>query len=520
MASGAELPSVKQILSIASEFGLDLSEAEASSYQNLMKGPMTSYRRLEEFSEYKPEVKYKRDSGYRPTTEENPYNAWYWRCEIKGTDSGILDGYDVGIKDSIFVAGIPLMNGSRLLEGFIPEFDATVVTRILDAGGTIVGKTNAEDHSFSGGGHTCALGPTRNPHKITHSPGGSSSGSGAAVAAGDIKMAIGGDQAGSIRIPACRCGIVGLKPTFGLVPYTGAVMIEMTVDHLGPMCDTVENAARLLSAIAGPDPLDPRQRGIIPSNYTQDYLPAINTDIKGLKIGILKEGFGQVQWPDLGFPGSDKVVDEKCYSALRALEEKGAEIKEISVPIHLDGPHIWNGVGIEGSCEFMMKGYNSGTNWSGHYNTRLQEWIGRSLDSRPNDLPVPGKLVLILGEYMHRNYHGRYYAKGQNIRRVLTQSYNDALEDCDVLAMPTIPFATPPLAEPDCSIEDNMRSVLNMINNTCQADLTGHPAISVPCGKNDDDLPIGLMLIGRHFDDFTVLKVADSIEKSGDWKNR
>ena len=168
----------------------------------------------------------------------------------------------------------------------------------------------------------------------------------------------------------------------------------------------------------------------------------------------------------------------------------------------------------------MMKGYNSGTNWSGHYNTRLQEWIGRSLDSRPNDLPVPGKLVLILGEYMHRNYHGRYYAKGQNIRRLLTQSYNDALEDCDVLAMPTIPFATPPLAEPDCSIEDNMRSVLNMINNTCQADLTGHPAISVPCGKNDDDLPIGLMLIGRHFDDFTVLKVADSIEKSGDWKNR
>ncbi len=120
---------------------------------------------------------------------------------------------------------------------------------------------------------------------------------------------------------------------------------------------------------------------------------------------------------------------------------------------------------------------------------------------------------------MHRNYHGRYYAKGQNIRHLLTQSYNEALNDCDVLAMPTIPFVTPPLAEPDCSIEDNMRSVLNMINNTCQADLTGHPAINVPCGINDE-LPIGLMLIGRHFDDFTVLRVADSVEKSGNWENR
>ena len=150
------------------------------------------------------------------------------------------------------------------------DVDATIVTRILDAGGTIIGKTNCEDMSFSGSSHTNALGPIRNPHKPTHSVGGSSGGSAAAIVAGDCELTTGGDQGGSIRIPASWSGRVGHKPTYGLVPYTGAMMIEMTMDHVGPMADNVENCARLLSAMAGPDPLDPRQRGVIPKNYVKD----------------------------------------------------------------------------------------------------------------------------------------------------------------------------------------------------------------------------------------------------------
>src|SRR5262249_18334954 len=152
---------------------------------------------------------------------------------------------------------------------------------------------------------------------------------------------LGGDQAGSIRIPASRCGVVGHKPTFGLVPYTGCVMAEMTLDHVGPICDTVENVARLLSVIAGPDSLDPRQRGVIPETYVRDYMPAVGKGVKDLRIGFLKEAFGQKDWPDLGFKGSDEVVDKKCRNAIKRLEGQGAVLSEVSVPIFFDGPHLW-----------------------------------------------------------------------------------------------------------------------------------------------------------------------------------
>ena len=516
---GANLPTLSQIRELADGFNLDLTDADVASYQTLMRGIMKSTAVLEEISEFRPEVKYSRTPGYRPSAEENPYNAWYYRCHIEGAPTGILKGYEVGIKDAHCVAGVPMMNGSRVLEGYMPDVDATVVTRILDAGGTIVGKTNTEDCSFSGGGFTSARGPMRIPRKPTHPAGGSSGGSAAAVAAGDVKMATGGDQAGSIRLPASRCGIVGHKPTFGLVPYTGSVMIDMTLDHLGPMCDTVENTARLLSAIAGPDPLDPRQRGVTPQDYVRDYMPAIGKGAKGLKIGILKEGFKQKAWADLGFPASDEIVDQKCLSAIKELKRLGAEVKEVSVPMHLVGPHIWNGIGIEGPAQFMMRGNSHGTNWFGFYNTSLLDALGRNFDSRARDLPVPAKLVLLAGAYLNKYYHGRYYAKAQNQRHLLTAAYDEIFKDVDIIAMPTISFVTPPIPPDDAPLEQYMKLALDMIANTAQHCITGHPAISVPCGLADD-LPVGLMLVGRRWEDLTVLQTADAVEKSADWQRR
>ncbi|WP_108610597.1 amidase [Aminobacter sp. MSH1] len=516
---GATLPTLRQIRELADGFDLELTDADVESYQKLMTGIMKSTAVLEEIPEFRPEVKYPRTPGYRPSAEENPYNAWYYRCHIEGAPSGILKGYDVGVKDAHCVAGVPMMNGSRVLEGYVPDVDATIVTRILDAGGTIVGKTNTEDCSFSGGGFTSARGPIRIPRKPTHPAGGSTGGSAAAVAAGDVKMTTGGDQAGSIRLPASRCGIVGHKPTFGLVPYTGSVMIDMTLDHVGPMCDTVENTARLLSAIAGPDPLDPRQRGVIPQDYVSDYMPAIGKGVKGLKIGVLKEGFNQKAWADLGFPASDPIVDQKCMAALKELERFGAEVKEVSVPMHLVGPHIWNGIGIEGPAQFMIKGNSHGTNWSGFYNTSLLDALGRNFDSRARDLPVPAKLVLLAGAYLTKYYHGRYYAKAQNQRHLLTAAYDEVFKDVDIIAMPTIPFVTPPIPPDDVPLEEYMKLALDMIANTVQHCVTGHPAITVPCGLADD-LPVGLMLVGRHWEDLTVLQAADAVEKSADWQAR
>jgi len=220
------VPTVEQLLEIAGSFGMTLNSEDASSFRNLMAGSIASYNRLDQLPEPKLPVQYPRTSGYRPSAKENSWNAWYWKTDIKGATQGILAGKKVAIKDNICVAAVPMMNGSRVLEGYVPELDATVVTRILDHGGTIAGKAACEDLCFSAGSHTCATGPIRNPHDSERSTGGSSGGSAALVAAGDVEMALGGDQGGSIRTPSCWCGVCGMKPTWGLVPMTGGMPIS------------------------------------------------------------------------------------------------------------------------------------------------------------------------------------------------------------------------------------------------------------------------------------------------------
>jgi amidase len=312
--------------------------------------------------------------------------------------------------------------------------------------------------------------------------------------------------------------VVGHKPTYGLVPYTGCMMIEMTLDHCGPMANSVADVAAMLSVLAGPDGLDPRQRGVVPADYVRDYAPAIGQGVAGKRIALVKEGFEQAPWEDLGLPGSEEVVDAKVRAAAERLREQGAAVDEVSIPMHIDGAYIFTAIIREGATEFMVKGNNTGSNWQGFYNTRLLEAVARGVAARPNDLPVTVKTVMLMGEYMKRYYHGRYYAKAQNLRPALVKAYDDVLADYDALVMPTIPFRATPIPPPDCSIEDCMGFALNMTNNTAQFNATGHPSISVPCGM-EDDLPIGMMITGRHFDDFTVLQIADAVEKSGDWKS-
>src|SRR6476659_11202460 len=282
MAIPPRLPTVVQVLEIAKSFGMTLTEEDAASCRGLMVGSIASYARLDELVEPKLPVKYPRDPGYRPPAEENPYNAWYWKTNITGAKGGVLAGERVAVKDNICVAGVPMMNGSRVLEGYVPDVDATVVTRVLDAGGTIAGKAACEDLCFSGASHTCAGGVIRNPHNPAHSAGGSSGGSAALVASGEVSMALGGDQGGSIRTPSSWCGVYGLKPTWGLVPTTGSMPISYSVDHCGPMCASVEDVARLLTVIAGHDGWDTRTIAA----KTGDYMGALGNAPKGLRVGI------------------------------------------------------------------------------------------------------------------------------------------------------------------------------------------------------------------------------------------
>jgi amidase len=496
------VPSSEDVMQAGRLLGLHLTTQDADSFRRLLEPSIRSLSQLDQMSEPTIPVKYPRGGGWRPSREENPLNAWYWRGEINGAPEGPLKGKTFAIKDNVCVAGFPLMNGTRLLEGFVPNIDATVVTRILDAGGTILGKAVCESLCFAGGSHTADTGPVHNPHNPAHSTGGSSSGSAALVASGAVDMAIGGDQGGSIRMPASWCGIYGLKPTYGLIPYTGAFPIEMTLDHLGPMARSAADCALMLDAIAGVDGLDPRQ----PADLKPfQYAKALTGESKGLKIAIVREGF---DWP-----GGEKDIDECVTCAARSFEKIGAKVESASIPMHRDGMPIWSGIAAEGAVATMVVGSGLGTNWKGYYPTAMLDAFARGLRTYPDELSESFKLYALLGTYLHERYHGHYYAKAQNLARSLKAAYDAVLRDHELMIMPTQAIKAPRIPEPGCSREEYIRCALGMIANTAQFDVTGHPAITVPCGMSEG-LPVGMMLVGRVGDDATVLRAADAWQRS------
>ena len=494
-------PTVAQVRALADDLGFTLSDADAQSFLGLMAGSFAAYDAVAAMPDHVPAVRYPRTPGYRPEGAENRYNAWYVKTTVKGTQTGKLAGKTIVLKDNVCLAGVPMMNGASTLEGYVPDVDATIVTRMLDAGGTIVGKAHCEYFCFSGGSHTCAAGPVHNPRKPGYSAGGSSSGSAALVAAGEVDMAIGGDQGGSIRIPASYCGIYGMKPTHGLVPYTGIMPIELTLDHAGPMTATVADNALLLEVLAGADGLDPRQY----APRTAPYTEALGRGVDGLRIGLVKEGFGH--------HNSEKDVDARVRSAAAVFGKLGAKVGEVSVPMHAMGPAIWSPIALEGATELMMKGNGFGTNWRGLYVTSLID-AHSAWRHRADELSDTLKLSMLLGHYFVKHHRGHFYAKAQNLSRKLRDAYDAALADFDVLVMPTLPLKATPLPAADAPREVSIQRAFEMISNTAPFDATGHPAMSVPCGQSDG-LPIGLMLIGKHWEESTIYRAAHAFEQAG-----
>ena len=498
-------PTVAQLQEIARGLGIHLSDEHAATYQAILQPNFDAYDLIDSLPDFLPEVAYPRTPGYRPTGQENKYGAWYVKSTIKGAPTGKLTGKTVVIKDNVCVAGVPMMNGASTLEGYVPNIDATVVTRVLDAGATIVGKAVCEYFCFSGGSHTSSTGPVHNPRRMGYSSGGSSSGCAALVAAGEVDLAIGGDQGGSVRIPSSYCGIFAMKASHGLVPYTGIMPIESTIDHAGPMTGNVTDNALLLEVIAGPDGLDPRQHA---GREAQPYRELMKGDVKDLKIGVVPEGFG---WPN-----SMPAVDAQVRKAANHFNELGAEVVELSVPMHRMGLAIWLPVAAEGATEQMMRGNSHGFNWRGLYVTSMIDWHA-GWKGRANELSEPLKLTMVLGEYFIKHYRGHFYAKAQNLTRQLIQAYDDALKQVDLLLMPTLPMTATEIPKPGASVEDNIGRALEMIANTAPFDSTGHPAMSIPCGTVDG-LPVGLMLIGRRYEEGTIYRGAYAFEQAGGTK--
>ncbi len=491
-------PSTADISSAAKHFDLHFDADALTGFTALAGYALTSYDVVDELYDKiaRPQAP---ERTYR-SPDDNPLGAWYVTAEIGSGADGPLSGRRVAIKDNIAVAGIPMMNGSRTLEGFIPSRDATVVDRLLNAGAIIAGKTVCEDLCCSGSSFTSASGPVRNPWDPTRETGGSSSGSAALVAAGEVDLALGGDQGGSVRIPAALCGIVGHKPTHGLIPYTGAFPIERTLDHLGPLTRTVADAALLLAVLAGPDGKDPRQPDNLP---TVDYPAALTGDVAGLRVGILAEGFGQ--------PGSQPAVDEAVRSAAQRFTEIGCTVSETSVPWHRNAFHIFTVIVTDGATYQMLDGNGYGLGVDGLYDPELMAYFAHRRRAKADQLAAVIKVTALCGHYSLTTLGGTSYAKARNLLPHIRAAYDDALEQHDVLVMPTVPDTASTLPAPGVDDATLLAQAMGKALNTAPMDVTGHPAISVPAGFVDG-LPVGMMIMGKRFDDATVLRVAHAFE--------
>ncbi len=495
-----EKPTLDQIRAVADDLGIDLSDDELAGYLERMEGFSRAYALVDETPDPGPRVRGR--TWRRPAPDLNRYNAWFVKTSIREEYRGRLAGKTLAVKDPISVAGLPTMNGASFLEGYVPDVDATVVTRALHAGAEIIGKTNCEYLSLSGGSHTGANGPVINPLKAGYSAGGSSSGSAVAVATGDADMALGCDQAGSIRVPAAWCGIVGLKPSHGLVPYTGILGVDSAVDHCGPMTRDVHDNALLLEVLAGRDGMDPRQ----PSSWQPvKYTAARRAGAKRLRVAVIKEGFGQ--------RNAEAEVDERVRAAADVIANLGLHLAEVSVPVHERAWLLGQPIYVEGLAQSMgesgimpdAEGLGS-PSAAEHFSAWRRRW---------RELPESLMTLILFGGFVRGRHPGRYYVKAQHLRRTIRRAYEDIFSEYDLMLMPTTPMAATPLPGPDTRAAERSRRAGEMLANTGPFNVTGHPAISLPCGATADGRPVGMMLVGRHFDEITLYRAAYAFERTG-----
>lgn len=489
---------------------VSLYPGEEEDFQRFLAAAHETAKAVEAMDDFKPPLDVTRfpRKNIEPILGKDRLGAWTYKFCLKDVEpnDGPLAGVTVCVKDCIGVAGIPQIMGTDCWEPWTPSVDATVVTRLLEAGATIIGTSNCEQLCAFTGSHTSCLGNVHNPYMHGHSAGGSSSGSAAIVASGQADMALGADQGGSIRVPAAMCGLVGLKPTFGLVPYTGITSNEYTLDHVGPMTNTVEDNAKMLQTIAGADPFDDRQE-IIPANLNYEF-----KESRRLKIGILTEAFDNSFLED--------SMKAKLLDAVEKFKSLGYEVVEVSVPMHSQAPEVW-------SVIERISGLHS----------RLGQASGRRLYSDPaffkhtrplnqtffSRAPVNVRNSILNGLYFEEQFPG-VFAKATNLVLKLRSEYNKAFSQVDLLVTPTTPFVAPPHGPREGSPKDRVSSTFGVNSNTCPFNLSGHPALSLPVGtlpangNSSTRLPVGMQIIGKFYDESTIYTAAYAWEQSCDWK--
>lgn len=489
-----------EIQSLASACGLSLNDDELALYSEVIEEMAAALETVRETSAPTfedvhgwPERYDGRDDGHPPT--DDPYNAWQTRFRLAGAETGPLDGYEIGLKDNVAVAGYECTLGAPAMAEFVPDIDATVVSRLLDAGGTLVGKNTMDSFAMGDAGEFQPSGPTLNPADEMRLAGGSSSGGAAAVAAGQCDVAIGTDQAGSVRNPASWCGVVGLKPTYGLVPYTGFVPMDRGFDHAGIIADDSQTVADVLSTIAGIDRqngvrLDPRQPSTVPDDpYQAEDAPT------GLTVGVLEEGF---DWPF-----SESAVDN-CVSA--ALADAPWTIESVSVKHHRLTPAIVGATAPVGGAR-TLAGDGVGTDATGWHWEGLATALGTAEQTTETLLPAVVAAQLFR-EHLSQSGTMAGYARAKNLVLAAGRAYDAALEEYDLLALSTSPTTA---LEPAENTETRLARLGWLPANTGLFNQTGHPALSVPCGTVDG-LPVGLQLVAGRFEEEKLLNAAQEFE--------
>src|SRR5947209_2501414 len=417
------------------------------------------------------------------------------RMAAEGKPLPPLGGVPVAIKDVMCTRGVRTTAGSKILENFIPPHDSTAVARLEAAGAVVLGKANCDEFAMGSSNENSAFHPVRNPRDSSRVPGGSSGGSAAAVAADMAVAALGSDTGGSIRQPASFCGVVGLMPTYGRVSRYGLIAFASSLDHIGPLAKTVRDAATVLGVIAGRDPMDSTSADV----PVPDYVAELEKPVSGLKIGVAKEYFGE---------GLDTQVRKAVETAIQKLAELGCEIIEVSLPhTKYAIPTYYIVATAEASSNLAR--------FDGvRYGFRAPE--ARTLSqmyrcTRDLGFGAEVKRRIMLGTYaLSAGYYDAYYLKAQRVRTLLTRDFEDAFRKVDAIVTPTSPTAAFKLGE---KVDDPLAMYLADIY-TVTADLAGIPGISVPCGETRENLPIGLQILGKHFDEATILRVPHAYEMS------
>lgn len=474
---------------------MDLSTLTvASTITSIAEKQFTATRLVEEF--YR---KIKAEDGdthaYLALSEERAFGQAKRIDDLAGRGDPLppLAGVPVAIKDVMVTRGVRSTAGSKVLENFIPPYDCTAVARLEAAGAIVLGKTNCDEFAMGSSNENSAYGPVRNPRDKTRVPGGSSGGSAAAVAAGTAVASLGSDTGGSIRQPASFCGVVGLMPTYGRVSRYGLIAFASSLDHIGPFTKTVKDAAILLNTIAGRDPMDSTSADVPVPDYTQE----IGKPVRGMKLGIPKEYFSE---------GLDAEVRASVEGAIQLLQEAGAQSVPISLPHSSYAiPTYYVIATAEASANLarydgVRYGYRSPNvrTLSDMYRKTRDEGFGPEVKRR-----------IMLGTYaLSSGYYDAYYLKAQKVRTLLARDFQDAFTKVDAILTPTAPTAAFKLGEKS---DDPLSMYLADIY-TVTADLAGIPGISVPCGHTKAGLPIGLQILGKHFDEGTILRIAHVVE--------